>query len=256
MTTKNQQIAQFAKLGVRGVFQIPFNRDLLEMSPESFANKITELLPNLAGFVTGDDWCFGKNAAGSIETLRTLWKDLSISVATIPQVEIDGARVSSTRIRQLVSDGNVKATEKLLGRFFSVCGAVEHGRQVGRKLGFPTANIGVQNEVVPPSGIYAAFAKLGDKTYESAAYIGARKTFDDVSGENVLEVFLLNFDGEIYDEMLEIYFVEKIRDDIAFSSVDLLKEQIEKDIAQIRDILRIEILKKGENNGVRFNRKN
>ncbi len=236
LSTQNQQIAEFEKLGIAGVFQIPFTSEFLKIEPADFADLLIEKLPNLVGFVTGDDWRFGKNASGTTNFLRDRWRD--ISVTSVSQIEANGERVSSTRIRQLISEGDVKTASKLLGRFFSVVGIVEHGRQVGRKLGFPTANIKVENEVEPSPGIYAAFAKLGAEIYQAAAYIGSRKTFSDTNGERVLEVFLLNFDGEIYDETLEIQFVEKIRDDIAFSSVDLLKTQIEKDIAQIRDILK------------------
>lgn len=237
LSSQETQFRHFEELGVAGVFLVPFTREFMGMLPEEFADDVRKEIPKLAGFVTGTDWRFGRRASGTVDMLREFWQEHGIQVTGVEAVNYEGERISSTRIRHAVLSGDLKTAAGLLNRPYSVFGSVVHGREVGRKLGFPTANIDVQNEVEPPSGIYAAKALLDGTLYQAAAYIGSRKTFHNIGDERVLEVYLFDFDGKIYDHAIEVQFVEKVREDIAFESVELLKEQIEKDVAQIRSIL-------------------
>ncbi|MFC1467187.1 riboflavin biosynthesis protein RibF [Verrucomicrobiota bacterium] len=237
LSSQTTLFRHFEELGVSGVFLVPFTREFISMLPEEFATDLVKRIPKLAGFVTGTDWCFGRRAAGNVTLLRELWQERGIRVTGVEAVNYDGERISSTRIRHAILAGELKTAARLLNRPFSVFGKVVHGREVGRKLGFPTANIEVQNEVEPPPGIYAVKALLDGTLYPAAAYIGSRKTFHNIGDERVLEVYLLDFDGQIYDHEVEVLFVEKIREDTAFESVEALKEQIAIDIAQIRKIL-------------------
>lgn len=237
LSSQETQFRHFEELGVAGVFLIPFTREFAGMLPEAFAEELTRRIPTLAGFVTGTDWCFGRRATGNVDWLRAYWQTRAIRVTGVDAVNYEGERISSTRIRHAVLAGELKTAAALMNRPFSVFGNVVHGRAVGRKLGFPTANIDVQNEVEPPPGIYAAKALVGGKSYQAAAYIGSRRTFHNIGNERVLEVFLLDFEGRIYDHAIEVQFIEKVREDTAFESVELLKEQIEKDVARIRVLL-------------------
>lgn len=227
---------RFEALGISGVFQIPFTREFAGILPEQFAAEVRRSIPGLVGFVTGTDWRFGRRAEGNVERLGAFWRDAGIRVTGLAPVMYAGERISSTRIRHAVLAGDLKVAAALLDRPYSICGKVVRGRQVGRQLGFPTANIEVQNEVQPPPGIYAARVLLDGTAHTAAAYIGSRRTFHNIGDERVLEVFLLDFEGQIYDCDMEVQFVEKVRDDIAFASVDLLKEQIARDVVRIREI--------------------
>jgi riboflavin kinase/FMN adenylyltransferase len=228
---------QFEQLGISGVFLIPFTREFANQPPETFAADLIAALPNLGGFVTGTDWQFGRRSDGNVALLRELWKTSKIKILSIPAIIEGNERVSSTRIRHAILEGNLAAAEQLLGRPFAVFGEVVTGRQVGRDLGFPTANIAAQNEVEPPPGIYAARVPFNGTTYAAAAYIGSRRTFHNLGDERVLEVHLLDFEGDLYGETLEVQFIGKVRDDLAFESVDALKEQITLDLRRIRDQL-------------------
>jgi riboflavin kinase/FMN adenylyltransferase len=238
LSSQAELFRQFEQLGISGVFLIPFTREFSNQPPETFAADLLAALPNLGGFVTGTDWQFGRRSDGNVALLRELWKTSPVQIISVPAVIEGSARVSSTRIRHAILEGNLAEAEQLLGRPFSVFGEVVTGRQIGRDLGFPTANIAAQSEVEPPPGIYAARVRFGQKTHAAAAYIGSRRTFHNLGDERVLEVHLLDFDGDLYGATLEVQFIEKIRDDLAFESVDALKKQIALDLRAIRRITR------------------
>lgn len=237
LSSQEMMFRHFEELGVAGVFMIPFTREFAGMPPEDFANDLATSIPKLAGFVVGSDWRFGRRAAGNVDLLTELWQPRGIAVTGVAAVTYEGERISSTRIRHAILSGELKTAAGLLNRPFGVFGTVVHGREVGRELGFPTANIDVQNEVEPPPGIYAAVALFDGASHPAAAYVGSRKTFHNIGDENVLEVHLLDFEGRIYDKAVEVQFLEKVREDIAFESVEALTIQIALDIDKIRSIL-------------------
>jgi riboflavin kinase/FMN adenylyltransferase len=256
------RLRQFAALGVHGVIAVPFDTTFAHTGPEQFLSNLWKTLPTLSGIVCGTDWSFGYKARGKFQTLEKLCAKHGITATAIHPVLFDGERVSSTHVRQAVHTGNIPFAEQLLGRPFCIFGTVVKGCGIGRGLGFPTSNIDPENELIPAPGVYAAWTRIqksevgnqgsGVRGQESkipcpppdtrhstlrpsAVFIGERKTFDDP--EPVIEAYLLDFDGNLYGQQIEVCLVRKIRGVQLFPSKEALITQIEKDIAQIRGLL-------------------
>jgi riboflavin kinase/FMN adenylyltransferase len=232
------RMRQFEALGVHGVIAVPFDKTFAHTDPDAFLSNLWEKLPTLRGIVCGTDWSFGYKARGKFQTLEKLCSGHGITATAIPPVLFDGERISSTHIRQAVRSGDIPLAEQMLGRPFCIFGTVVQGRGVGRGLGFPTANIAHENELLPPPGVYAAWTRLqtADRRPQlSAVFIGERKTFGDP--EPVIESYLLDFAGDLYGQPIEACLVKKIRDVERFPSKEVLIAQIKKDIAQIRRVL-------------------
>jgi len=249
------RLRQLETLGAHGVIAIPFDKMFAHTEPEPFLSNLWERLPTLCGIVCGTDWSFGYKARGKFQALEKLCGEHGITATAIPPVLFNGERISSTHIRQAVRSGNIPLAEQMLGRPFCIFGTVVKGRGIGRALGFPTANVEPENELLPAPGVYAAYTRLQkpevrcqmSKTsnltsdlrpptseHPSAVFIGERKTFANY--DPVIEVYLLDFDGDLYGQQIEVCLVRKIRAVEAFPSKDALIEQIGKDIAQIREI--------------------
>jgi len=255
ISAESCRLRQFEALGVHGVIAVPFDQIFAHTEPEQFLSSLWKKLPTLSGIVCGTDWSFGYKARGKFQSLETLCGEHGITATAVPPVLFVGERVSSTHIRQAVQAGDIPLAEKMLGRPFSIFGIVVKGRGIGRGLGFPTANMDPENELIPAPGVYAAYTRIqrtedgGQRTettpssvfrppssgLPSAIFIGERKTFNDPAP--VIESYLLDFDGNLYGQQIEICLVEKIRDAEPFPSKEALITQIEKDIAQIRGIL-------------------
>ena len=232
------RLRQFDALGVHGVIAVPFDKTFAHTEPEQFLSSLWKKLPTLSGIVCGTDWSFGYKARGKFHALEKLCAEHGITATAVQPVLFAGERVSSTHVRQAVREGNIPFAEQLLGRPFCIFGTVIKGRGIGRELGFPTANIEPENELIPAPGVYAAYSKLqtADRRLQaSAVFIGERKTFGD--HEPVIEAYLLDFDGDLYGQQIEVCLARKVRDVEAFPSKEDLIAQIEKDIAQIRGIL-------------------
>jgi riboflavin kinase/FMN adenylyltransferase len=233
------RLRQFEALGVHGAIVIPFDQTFAHTEPEQFLSGLWKKIPTLSGIVCGTDWSFGYQARGKFQALEKLCGEHDITATAIPPVVFNGERVSSTHIRQAVRDGDIPLAEQMLGRPFCIFGTVIKGRGVGRGLGFPTANVEPENELIPAPGVYAAWTKLQTadlRLQASAVFIGERKTFDN--SDPVIEVYLLDFDGDLYGQPIEICLVQKIRLVEKFPSKEALVVQIKKDIAQIRGLLR------------------
>ncbi|MEI7850530.1 MAG: riboflavin biosynthesis protein RibF [Kiritimatiellales bacterium] len=249
------RMRQFEALGVHGVIELPFDKTIAHIAPEGFLSDLRKTLPSLSGIVCGIDWSFGYKAQGKFQALEAFCATHGMTATAVPPVLFNGARISSTHVRQAVREGNIPFAEQLLGRPFSIFGTVVKGRGIGRGLGFPTANIEPENELLPAPGVYAAWTRMqktedrGQRTETfpssvirhpssgrpSAVFIGERKTFED--HDPVIEVYLLDFDGNLYGQQIEVCLVKKVRDVMSFPSKEALIEQIEKDIAQIRGLL-------------------
>ncbi|MCO6399659.1 MAG: bifunctional riboflavin kinase/FAD synthetase [Verrucomicrobia bacterium] len=219
-----------------GVALLPFTRAFASQEPEGFIEQIHATVPALRAFVVGSNWTFGRAARGEVALLRKLGAKLGFEVHAMPGVKWDGALISSTRIRRAVVNGELDAAEAMLGRPFSIYGTVVHGTKLGRKLGFPTANIDPHNEVRPPPGIYASLALVDDREYIAAAFLTA--TPDPRKGPlDVVEVHLLDADLDLYDQDVNLRFIRKIRDEEKFEDLDSLKRHIAADVAAIRQLL-------------------
>ncbi len=183
----------------------------------------------------GEDWRFGKGRHGDVEFLESRSAELGFRLEAVPPVMLDGERVSSTRIRQAIRDGSLDAAASLLGRPYSVCGAVVYGKQLGRTMGFPTANISTGDAQLPPDGVWVVRAALPDgKNLPGVANLGVRPTVD--GSARSLEVHLFGFSGDLYGQELEIEFTDFLRPEKKFAGVEALKQQIMLDAARAREI--------------------
>ncbi|MDK2858196.1 MAG: riboflavin kinase / adenylyltransferase [Verrucomicrobiota bacterium] len=229
------RLRQFESLGAAGVLKIPFDLTFARMEPEEFLSNLRETLPTLSGIVCGSDWSFGYKARGKFQTLEKFCTQHGITATAVHPVLHGGEKISSTHIRRIISAGNIPLAEKMLGRPFCIFGTVVKGRGIGRGLGFPTANIEPENELIPAPGIYAARTILGGKEIPSAVFIGKRTTFND--HEPVIESYLLDFNANLYGQAIEVRLVQKTREARSFPSREALIEQIGKDVTEIREML-------------------
>lgn len=236
ITLTEQKLELIGKLGPEIAVVLPFNRELAAMPPDEFVRG--RLIQGLAmrEMVIGYDYAFGKGRSGNYEMLRKMGEQEGFGVERIGPVLVDGAVVSSTRIRDLVQAGQVWDARTLLGRFYIVRGVVGQGRnRGGRLLGFPTANLTLTDELVPKTGVYAVWAMIDGKLRKAVANIGYNPTFGNEAMS--VEVHVLDFDSDIYGKEIDVHFVQRLRSEKKFSGVDELKAQIGRDVNLGRAIL-------------------
>jgi len=239
ITLYEQKVELIARSGIDVLVVIPFTRKFAEISATDFVEKILLERIGMKAVVVGKDYAFGKNREGDLDMLHRLSDRFGFEVLvtdwitlSIPGID----RVSSTRIRELILDGRMEEAKKLLGRDYQVRGTVVKGRDRGGKLlGFPTANIHLMDELCPKAGVYAVTVECLGKRFWGVANIGFSPTFDDLLF--TVEVHLLDFNGKLYDEKIRVNFVRRIRDEIRFSGIRELSDQIRKDILTAREIL-------------------
>ena len=217
------------ELGVERVVCINFNHSFSSQPPSVF---IEDLLVDKLGvkyLVVGDDFCFGKNRGGNFAMLRKAGETFGFAVESTQSFIIGDMRVSSTVVRTALANGQFEQARRLLGHPFTISGRVAYGQQLGRTMGFPTANIALKRNVVPVRGVFAVkMHGIDDECYEGVANIGFRPT---VNGQVCqLEVHIFDFDGDLYGKLVEVELVAKIRDEQPFKSLDALKTQILKDV--------------------------
>jgi riboflavin kinase/FMN adenylyltransferase len=215
---------------------LPFTSETAGMDATSFVISLVEACRPLGFISVGYSWSFGRERSGDIHLLMDLGKAHGFGVYGVPEVQIDGDVVSSTRIREAVRVGDFDRARRLLGRDYTVLGTVVKGRQLGRQIGFPTANIAVENEELPPSGVYAVKvhgSRFPVQGLQGVANLGVRPTVE-AAGERALEVHLLDAECDLYGESLEVAFARKIRDEQKFGSLEELKAQIARDVVDAR----------------------
>jgi riboflavin kinase/FMN adenylyltransferase len=224
----------FRDHGVDGVIIVPFDQAFSEIEPEAFLDHLVARIPDLRGVVIGENWRFGRQARGNVDLLRTLAARYQFHVTVAPPVAWDGGTLSSTRIRDAVARGDLDACRAMLGRPHAVRGPVIHGMKRGRRLGFPTANLDVTGCAIPPSGIYAARVHIDGTAWDGALYRPAHPELQ----HGLLEVHLIGYEGDLYDRMLHVEWMTKIREDnLRFEAEDALIEQIADDVRAIRAAL-------------------
>jgi riboflavin kinase/FMN adenylyltransferase len=221
--------------GAEAVVVFRFDEAFAKISADEFLDRV-RAAGDIRRIVVGPDFHFGHRAEGDVEMLRAHGKRDGFEVDVVTPLEIDGATVSSTRIRNLLLAGDVEAAARLLGRSFGIRGRVVHGVKRGRALGFPTINVALPKErLLPRDGIYAVWAEMGEGRFKAAATLGARPAFG--GGERVLEAYLLDLSGDVYGEEVEVAFVKRLRDEIAFASASELATQIARDVEQTQRVL-------------------
>jgi riboflavin kinase/FMN adenylyltransferase len=237
LTSTAHKLRLIRDLGVMHQLVIPFDLEFAATPPEDFIRELAAAAQPLREICVGFEWSFGKGRAGNLALLDRLGKELGFDEVGVAAVEMDGEIISSTLIRAAVEKGDLARAAKLLGRDFTVLGTVVEGDRVGRKLGFPTANLSAHNEQYPPNGVYAVEAKRGDQMLPGVANIGVRPTVKNAGGERLLEVHLFDFSEEIYGEDLEITFRKFLRPEQKFAGIEELRAQIQKDAEQAREFL-------------------
>lgn len=232
LATLDHKAEIVSDLGIELFIPLVFDANLAEIDAEHFLDLL--LASPVKTIAVGEDWRFGKNRQGDTLFLQSRSEDAGYHLEAVSPIMIDGERVSSTRIRQAIRDGNLTNAAILLGRPYSVCGTVVHGRQLGRTIGFPTANLVTGDAQLPPDGVWAVTVKLPDHTIiRGVANLGMRPT---VHGDSrSLEVHLFDFSGDLYDSLLEIQFDAYLRPEKKFSSIEALKEQISLDVEKARN---------------------
>lgn len=234
-----EKIALFRKAGLQFVIFCDFTQ-LRDLSPEDFVVKILLKTCQCRMAVCGFNYTFGKKGAGTAEDLaRWLGSQPYHTVSIVPPVTDGGVSVSSTTIRDMLERGHPEDATRLLGRPFTLTGKVERGKQLGREMSFPTANLRFpKNSVIPAHGVYAVTAKVGRRSYFGISNVGVRPTFAD-DGEHVTcETYLFDFSGELYNKRITISFLHFLRAERAFSSKEALADQIRKDIDRAKEYLR------------------
>jgi len=239
LTPFNQKVALIAKSGIDALISIPFTREFAAITAKEFVYDVLLGRIGMRVIVVGKDYTFGKNRQGNLNLLKSYAEAFDFEVDVVDWVPISNSkpqRISSTRIRELLLDGDVHKAQKLLGRYYQVSGSVIPGRNRGGKLlGFPTANIQLTDELCPKTGIYAVSVNCLGKRYLGVANIGYSPTFEDQ--EFTIEVHILDFDSDLYGKSITIKFIERIRDEIKFSGISELSDQIARDVETARKIL-------------------
>jgi len=229
------RISLLRNLGIDIVVALSFSSELARLTARRFVQLLKEHL-KMRGLIIGPDFALGRNREGDSEKLRILGEEMSFSVEVIPPVVIDGFVVSSSTIRQALTEGDMKKVEKLIGRLFSLSGQVVSGDRRGRALGFPTANLDLRAEqALPSDGVYATITHIDHDFLPSVTNIGVRPTFG--GNKRLVETYILDFEGELLGQKLTIDLLDKLRGEERFDNVEQLKAQMIRDVAQARQIL-------------------
>jgi len=236
ITSIEEKIKLLEDIGVDALILIPFDLNFSKMTAESFVCDILWDKLHIRKIFVGHDYSFGKSKTGNKIFLAEYGKKLGFEVDIIDAVKLDEETISSTRLRHLILEGDVKAAARLLGRPYNVSGIVVPGKKRGSILGIPTANIKPEKELIPAQGVYAVIAHLGKDRYKGVLNIGFNPTFSDT--DLSVEVYLLDFNGDIYGEKVDVLFIERIRDEAKFENSEQLVKQIRKDIDEARTILK------------------
>jgi len=236
ITPNRKKMLLLEQFGIDCTINLPFTMDVARMSAEEFIEKI--VLDRIAPrwLVIGFNFTFGKGRRGTAADLKKMGERLGFEVEVIPPFTVDDTVVSSTRIRELITEGRVAEANRMLGRDFFILGTVIHGHARGKGLGFPTANLEITSDLYPKKGVYAATVILGEETYSGVVNIGTNPTFGDE--KFAVEVFLFDYEGDLYDKVLQVALVDRLRDEQTFPSPDALVRQMEKDIHKAKKILR------------------
>lgn len=237
LTLPDERAALFGQFGVDVVITQPFTKELSTVTAYDFMSRLRRQL-GLKHLLIGYDFALGKGREGNAARLTEIGSELGYTVEVVPALSDESGVISSTEIRKLIEVGNVAEAARLLGHPYSLHGPVIHGDGRGRTIDVPTANLGYSpRKMIPANGIYACWAYLHEVRYRAAINIGINPTFTPDKQIPNVEAHLLDFRGEIYGEDVRLEFVVRLRDELKFDSVDLLLEQIWKDVEMTRKIL-------------------
>ena len=235
LNTFHGKMKLLAASGIDVVICANFTRAFAEQHPEDFARTVLHEQLGVREVYVGYDYAFGKGREGSIDSLKESGRAYGFEVGVVEAVQVKGIVVSSSVIRELISNGRVDDAAELLGRDYMLEGEVIHGSHRGHTLGFPTANLRTANELLPGYGVYAVRASVDDRWLDGVASIGIRPTFD--AGSVSIEVFLFDFDGDLYGRQMDVAFIKQLRGERKFPDANALVAQVRKDVEEAKKIL-------------------
>jgi riboflavin kinase/FMN adenylyltransferase len=234
LSATQHKIALIRALGVEHLLIITFDKQFAATEPEDFVQKLVIHSKPLREICVGHEWSFGKNRRGNLDLLKKLGAKFNFDVVGIPPVKINGAVVSSTAIRQAIEKGDLAKAAEMLGREYTILGTVTRGDNLGKKIGFPTANLSAHSEQFPPNGVYVAEARIDGELYRGVINLGIRPTVSSGKSERVLEIHLFDFNRDIYGHEVEVRFLKFLRPEKKFANLDALVQQIRQDVEQAR----------------------
>lgn len=228
LQTLDQRLANFEVLGIRQAIVIRFDKAFAAQNAEVFLRDIVHERLQAKEVYLGKGFAFGANRGGNIELLRKISRELGFFADEVSEICLRHQRISSSKIRQLLADGRVNLARRMLGRPYGVEGQIIHGNKRGRTIGFPTANLKPVNRVIPRYGVYATATLIEDVWRRSITNVGVRPTFEG-DREPSIETYVMDFDGDLYGDVLRVRFLHRIRDERKFGGIDELKAQIGTD---------------------------
>ncbi len=235
LSTTGHKAALLAECGVDCLIEYPTSRALLNLTPQEFLEQIVQAELAARGLVEGPNFCFGRNRAGTIETLQHFGMTTGMVIEIVAAVELDGQVVSSSAVRTAVMEGRVADAVRFLGHPYRFSGRVEHGAARGQSLGFATANLSGVETLLPPDGVYAALAIAAGQRHAAGVHLGPNPTFGETTRK--LEVHLLDYSGgALYGQELSVDLLSRVRNTMAFPNPDALQRQIAQDLQAIREV--------------------
>lgn len=234
LQTLDQKVEGFGVLGIDQTIVIRFTREFSSIPAEDFLRDVVKERLNAKEVYLGRGFAFGHNREGNIDLLRRVSQELGFFADEVPEVQFRSQRVSSSKVRGLLAEGKVNLARRLLGRPYGVEGAVERGAERGRLLGFPTANLHPKNRVIPKNGVYVTGTLIEGQWRRSLTNVGVRPTFETVTEPSV-ETFVMDWDGDLYGDVVRVRFLHRLRDERKFDSIEELKRQIEKDVKRAQN---------------------
>jgi riboflavin kinase/FMN adenylyltransferase len=235
ITLREQKAELIKNTGIDEVLTIEFSKDFANLTASEFIENILVKKLGVKAVIVGNDYMFGKNRKGDTELLKKYGEKYGYEVIIPEWITLGTKRISSTLIREAVETGDLESARSMLGRDYQIRGKVVHGRNRGNKLGFPTANLDLLDELCPAMGVYAVVPEIDGKKYQGVANIGYSPTFDD--HKFTVEVHFLDFTEDLYGKKIKVNFIERLRGEKKFSGIEELSDQITKDVKNARQIL-------------------
>ena len=233
LTTNEEKVHIFESLGIDYLVECPFTDEIMHMEPEAFLEMLVKKL-QVKCIVAGEDFHFGHNRRGDYRMIRDYADIYGYEAVIVPKIQEDNRDISSTYVREKIAEGDIEKANHLLGYRYFIEGTVTHGKQIGRKIGFPTINIlPPEEKLLPPFGVYLTEVMIGEQSYSGVTNVGRKPTIEGKNPVGV-ETHLLDFKEDIYDKKVTVEFLKRIREERKFKNVEELKEQMMHDIAFAR----------------------
>lgn len=236
ITTFSQKTELIDQAGIDYLAVIKFTHEFSQIQADLFVRNYLCHFLGMRHIIIGHDYAFGRDRSGNYDTLLTMGRECGFSIEDIEPFGDNNIIFSSSQARRMISCGDMLGVAAVLGRYHVISGRVVHGREIGSKIGFPTANLVTENELIPPDGVYAVMVMVGDQLVKGACNIGRNPTF--AGQERTIEVFLLDYSGQLYDSILSVCFVQHLREVMKFPDADALIMAINQDIIATRSILK------------------